>query len=223
MSALELITTADGSHSLLNTSLHETYHSVHGAVQESSHVFLQQGLMHFRLRHPDMPIRALEVGFGTGLNTILAFRFARQEGIRLTYESWEKFPLDAALVAQLNYGGLLHEKAAFDVIHAAPWDEIKILDTGFSLHKRHDDITTGNLTSTFDVIFYDAFAPAKQPELWTIDVLRKVTQALNPGGIWVSYCAKGQVKRDLVSLGLKVETLPGPPGKKEMTRGSVKR
>lgn len=218
MDYIQIISTEDGSHSLLNTSLQETYHSKHGAIQESRHVFIDAGLNFFVTENPGKTIRVLEVGFGTGLNAILSFLHANSENYQMYYESWEKDPLPFEIVELLNYGKLLDASMEFHVIHKAPWGKEVKINSSFTLNKAHGDITKDALSSSFDIIYYDAFAPDKQPDIWTIDILKKVTDTLSPGGVLVTYCAKGQLKRDLDSLGLIVETLPGPPGKKEMTR-----
>ena len=221
MNEVNVIPTADGSHTLMNTTLQETYHSVHGALQESSYVFLEQGLANWRLRNPTGEIRILEVGFGTGLNTLLTLLYANKNKYSVYYVSWEMHPLEPAIVQQLNYGELTGAGDFFEQIHEAAWDKAIPITPFFALFKHFGDFVHDSLPKTsFDIIYYDAFAPSKQPEMWTVDILKKATTMLNPGGVWVSYCAKGQVKRDLASLGLAVETLPGPPGKKEMTRAS---
>lgn len=215
---IQIFSTEDGSHSLFHTALQETYHSKHGALQESRHVFIDAGLSYFTTKNPGKPIRVLEVGFGTGLNALLSLLHSKNQKCELYFESWEKDPVPAEIVSQLNYGELLKDSTGFLAIHNAPWNKGETIHASFTLHKIHGDITSDALTSSFDIIFYDAFAPDKQPDIWTFDVIRKVTGTLSPGGVLVTYCAKGQVKRDLASLGLIVETLPGPPGKNEMTR-----
>lgn len=220
MSRLEVIPTGDGSLSVLNVELQETYHSRHGALQESRYVFIENGLLHVELKRPGMPIRIFEMGFGTGLNAGLTMMEAQERKIAIRYESWEKEPLPEAILAQLNYGDIVGAEEPFEAVNRVAWDRETEIVPGFAILKRRGDILTDVLSGEFDLIYYDAFAPSKQPELWTIDALRRVTERLSPGGVWVSYCAKGQVKRDLAALGLAVETLPGPPGKKEMTRAS---
>ena len=219
MKEIQVISTADGSHSLLNTRLQETYHSVQGAVQESIHVYLKEGLENWHQQHHANELSILEVGFGTGLNALLTLLYANKNGCKVYYESWEASPLDPVIVQQLNYGEFTGAGKLFDRLHDAPWEVEVPISSGFILRKHCGDVVLDSFpNTTFDVIYFDAFAPSKQPEMWSPEVLRKVTGMLNPGGIWVSYCAKGQVKRDLASLGLAVEALPGPPGKKEMTR-----
>ena len=220
MDELRIITTSDGSHSLLNTQRNETYHSIHGAVQESNHVFILHGLNHWLERNKKKEIKILEIGFGTGLNAFLTLLHSTPSGIHMYYESWEAHPLEMDIIKQLNYPDVLGSPELFSGIHEASWEEPVAIIPEFTLHKRKGDILIDPLGESllFDLIYYDAFAPAKQPEMWTLEVLKKVTDSLAQAGTWITYCAKGQVKRDLKTLGLTVETLPGPPGKKEMIR-----
>jgi tRNA U34 5-methylaminomethyl-2-thiouridine-forming methyltransferase MnmC len=213
---LTIITTEDGSHSLRNEQLQETYHSVHGAVQESNHVFIQNGFVH-QLRTNPSALRILEAGFGTGLNALLTALHTR---IPVYYESWELYPLPIEVIDQLNYGNQLDAAVLFKALHVAPWNLTVSISSHFTLCKRSADLLHELPVGQFDIIYYDAFAPSKQPALWEIDILRKMTDTLVPGGVFVTYCAKGQLKRDLSSLGLTVETLAGPPGKKEMVRAT---
>jgi tRNA U34 5-methylaminomethyl-2-thiouridine-forming methyltransferase MnmC len=222
--ALEIITTSDGSHSLLNTALNETYHSVHGAVQESIHIFINNGLEYHLNLHVVQNIKILEVGFGTALNVLLTIGYAQQSLRQIELISLESSPIGLELASQLNYPDLLKMKDAnihFSRLHACPWNERLQVLPNLVIEKQHIELENAVLTdSTFDIIYYDAFAPGKQPELWEIPAFRKIISCMKPGGVFVTYCAKGQVKRDLKSLGLIVETLPGPPGKKEMVRAT---
>jgi tRNA U34 5-methylaminomethyl-2-thiouridine-forming methyltransferase MnmC len=220
MSRLELIATGDGSHSVLNVDLQETYHSKHGAIQESRYVFIEKGLHFVSEKRPGVPIRVFEMGFGTGLNAGLTLMECVERKMTVRYESWEKEPLPESIVAQLNYADIVGADEPFNAVHRAAWDREEEIGRGFTFIKRRGDVITDALTGEFDLIYYDAFAPSKQSELWTLEALRRTTDRLGPGGVWVTYCAKGQVKRDLATLGLTVETLPGPPGKMEMTRAS---
>lgn len=218
----QIITTKDGSHSLLHPQLNETYHSVHGAVQESQHVFIEHGLKHwFSLTREHAAV--LEIGFGTGLNALLALKFAKALGKKIDYTTVEAFPLDEEIWEQLNYAESLGMQTEFDCLHAQPWELFTSVTSNFSLLKLHTTIELLVLKSReYDVVFYDAFAPSKQPEMWSMEIISKVVDAISMDGVFVTYCAKGQLKRDLRVLGLEVETLPGPPGKKEMVR-AVKR
>jgi len=222
MSNVEIITTSDGSHSLRNIGLDETYHSIHGAIQESVHVFIRNGLMFFENQNRPIEIRILEVGFGTGLNALLTLKHALGSTLQIHYTSLEAHPVDEKTIQQLNYPEVLDLNGAaslFQKVHAASWIQEEATLSNFVLKKqlgRLQDVDLGN--KQFDLIYFDAFAPAKQPELWEIGMLGKIEQSMKPGAVFVTYCAKGQLKRDLRSLGLRVETLPGAPGKKEMVR-----
>jgi len=221
MSELTIITTSDGSHSLLNTSLNETYHSTHGAIQESIHVFIKNGFDFLPRQNEVDETNILEMGFGTGLNVLLTLQRSSVTNRKIIYTSLEAFPIDTGIVQKLNYPSalMINNHKEFADLHRLPWDQDSEINSNFHLVKRNvklEDAELGN--NKFDLVYYDAFAPSKQPELWERAILRKVTEAMKPQGIFVTYCAKGQVKRDLTSLGLSVETLPGPPGKKEMVR-----
>lgn len=219
---VKIITTEDGSHSLFVPELNETYHSFHGAYRESVHVFMLYGLEAWYLRNMNRyPVRIFEVGFGTGLNAWLTLVWAEQNKVPVLYHSIEPFPLEKELYSQLNYTkvdeSISHFAPYFQRLHEAPWNQGAILSEYFNMKKDQATLEDAVLYHS-DLIFFDAFAPSKQPELWSKEMLAKVVDTLNPGGVFVTYCAKGQVKRDLKDLGLEVETLPGPPGKKEMVR-----
>lgn len=228
--SVEIITTADGSHSLFHPELNETYHSRHGALQESQHVFIEHGLKYFAKLNPGRPIRVFEVGFGTGLNALLAWQWSSEHHLFVDYVTIEAFPISYEVAGTLNYARLPNfagltaaisrSESPFERLHQCEWDVRTTLSEHFAFKKIQVKLEQWSEGETgYDVIFFDAFAPSKQPELWTNDMLGKVVERMNSGGVFVTYCAKGQVKRDLAALGLKVETLPGPPGKKEMTRG----
>ena len=215
---LQIITTADGSHSLLNTDLGETYHSRHGALQESTYVFIKMGFDFFVEQHKAQSINILEIGFGTGLNAWLTLQKAKQTGVVVNYSSLENYPLDKNIWSNLNYGET--DKPSFEKLHEAEWNKPVSIHENFTLQKIEDTLQHFSLsTFYFNLIYFDAFAPNKQPEMWELPLLKKVIDTLLPGGVFVTYCAKGQVKRDLKFLGLQVENLPGPPGKREMLRG----
>jgi tRNA U34 5-methylaminomethyl-2-thiouridine-forming methyltransferase MnmC len=219
---VEIIVTKDGSHSLLNTEMNETYHSVHGAWRESEYVFIQKGLQFFLENSPKKEVSILEVGFGTGLNALLTLRFAQEKQQRIHYTTLEAYPLEKDVWSKLNYGETLGNNSLYVTLHQTPWNEAVMLEETFTLHKKHQKLEETTFSRSFDIVYFDAFAPSKQPEMWTIENLDRVVRTLNPGGVFVTYCAKGQLKRDLKSLSLDVETLPGPPGKKEMVRARQK-
>jgi tRNA U34 5-methylaminomethyl-2-thiouridine-forming methyltransferase MnmC len=217
MSPIELITTSDGSHSLFLPELGETYHSRHGAIQESQHVFIHNGLRYWLGKTRSSKLIVFEVGFGTGLNAWLTIQVARQERLEVTYFSIEAHPIQREVWSQLNYAP---EDDSFRLLHEAPWDTSVTIDEHFTLHKIHGRLETQPVPTDVDVVYFDAFAPNKQPEMWSFPMLKKVCSAMSASGVFVTYCAKGQLKRDLRALGLSLDTLPGPPGKKEMVRGS---
>lgn len=212
-----IITTADGSHSLFVPSLEEHYHSTFGAIQESMHVFIANGLLKCNKKEPVV----LEIGFGTGLNVLLTLLNRGEK--KISYYSIEKYPLTEDEYSELNYPGLLRgcPPDLFMKIHRCKWDSPAEITSGFTLTKLHSDLTLidRNLLPVADLVYFDAFAPAKQPEMWTNAVFEKIAACTSPGGIFVTYCSKGEVRRKLLSLGYKVQRIPGPPGKKEMLFG----
>ncbi len=216
MSKIKIIVTGDGSHSLLNEALDETYHSRHGAVQESMHVFIEQGFNYLREKQKPELLSILEVGFGTGLNALLTLTESIKSGLKTSYTSLETYPLDTDVWMTLNYPDPYN---LYKRLHQAEWQKWAEIHLDFNLLKIEKPLQLVELApAQFDLIYFDAFAPNKQPEMWELPVLEKAVKALASGGIFVTYCAKGQLKRDLKALGLIVESLPGPPGKREMVR-----
>lgn len=227
---VKIIKTDDGSHSLYVPELKETYHSFHGAIQESNYVFINNGLLYWIKLNPQKPVNILEVGFGTGLNVLLTFTEAIHKNLNIFITTLEPFPLDTSIIEKLNYGHLLKERKpfisvnyreVFKKIHQAPWKEIIQLSPKVLLQKQKS--TLENIPEErdkYDLVFFDAFAPNKQPELWTVDILKKTYRLMREGGILITYCAQGQFKRNLKMAGFTIETIPGPPGKKEMVRAA---
>lgn len=222
MSEVTLFETKDGSSSLLHTELNETYHSTHGALQESIYVFIERGFAEV-LNQSKKQISILEIGFGTGLNALLTLLEAQRSQVSVTYETLEAYPLPSDTVNKLNYAKLLEAKEGpsvfplFESLHSASWNEVIHIQPNFCLLKRNEDLLSADFEiEKFDLVYYDAFAPDKQPHLWELPILEKVVNALKPEGIFVTYSAKGQLRRDLIALGLTVKKLPGPPGKREM-------
>lgn len=221
MDSIKIITTNDGSHSLLNVGLDETYHSRHGAMQESEYVFIEKGLRYWLERSKQTQLNILEVGLGTALNAWLTFRLHELQTLRLQYFALEKFPLPEKVWQQLNYAGT--DRELFNKIHSVAWNSWQpVTNNGliFKCEATLQDLQLPDLK--FDLIYYDAFAPNKQPEMWTFAMLEKAVRTLQPGGVFVTYCAKGQLKRDLKALNLEVQSIPGPPGKREMVRAIKK-
>ncbi len=220
----EIITTSDGSHSLHIPELGEQYHSVHGAVQESRHVFLKHGLNHLLVRCNSSDKRILEVGFGTGLNaflTALAIQEQESHVPVFSYDALETFPIGKETIDRLNYAEMVtgeKDHCLWSAIHRAAWDQPVSILPHLTLCKQLKKLEDLDADGLYDLIYFDAFAPTVQPELWTPAILRYMYEVLNPEGILVTYCAKGQVRRDLQAAGFNVERLEGPPGKKHMTR-----
>lgn len=216
MNTIKIITTGDGSHSLLNEALDETYHSRHGAVQESMHVFIEHGFNEIRKKENPSAISILEVGFGTGLNALLTLNEAVINELAVDYTSLETFPLGHELWNHFNYPDPYQ---LLKKMHQSEWGKWESITDLFKLLKLEKSLQLVELNpEQYDLIYFDAFAPNKQPEMWELAMLDKVVTALKPGGFFITYCAKGQLKRDLKTLGLTVESLPGPPGKREMVR-----
>jgi tRNA U34 5-methylaminomethyl-2-thiouridine-forming methyltransferase MnmC len=216
----KLIITGDGSHTLYVPGMDEHYHSHFGALTESQHIFINAGLASLG----PGPVSILEVGFGTGLNALLSVIHADKNQIAVSYTSLEKYPLDPSVVQQLNYGNMVGEggQELFKSIHDVTWNSPSRITEWFTLEKRVSDLTTDEPTGSYDLIFFDAFGPDKQPEMWTEEVFRKITAVTHPGSVFITYSAKGTLKRMLRGLGFEVALLPGPPGKRVITR-AVKR
>ncbi|MGX2954810.1 tRNA (5-methylaminomethyl-2-thiouridine)(34)-methyltransferase MnmD [Shewanella algae] len=229
MKHVSLQLTEDGSHTLFNAELNETYHSHKGALAESRYVFIHAGLEQVLQDFDHLAI--LEVGFGTGLNAlmtlgkVLELTKARQQSglapLPVRYVTIEPYPLSAELIEGLNYKGMLPDWYAplFDALHAAPWDQDVEVMPGFVLRKVKGKLEQLEWQGEpFNLVYYDAFAPSKQPDVWALDNFKKCYGLLEQGGLLVSYCANGQFKRDLKAAGFQVKAYPGALGKREMTR-----
>jgi tRNA U34 5-methylaminomethyl-2-thiouridine-forming methyltransferase MnmC len=216
---MQLINTGDGSNTIYLPEMNEHYHSFNGAITESMHVYIEKG---FRFCNELAP-NVFEVGFGTGLNCMLTALEAGQSKKIVTYYSVEKYPVENQILQQLNYGQIISEKALqiFQKIHKCEWDKTVKISTYFSLMKIKCDVKNLILDSfkNFNIIYFDAFGPDKQPEMWTSDIFRKIYEKTSDNGIIVTYSAKGEVRRKLTAYGFEMERLPGPPGKKQMLRG----
>jgi tRNA U34 5-methylaminomethyl-2-thiouridine-forming methyltransferase MnmC len=212
----EIKITADGSHTLYVKDLDEHYHSIHGAIAESKHIFIDAGLLFLKKND----IRIIEMGFGTGLNAFMTLMEAEQTGINVFYTGIEKYPVSTDLTSQLNYADFFPEEYMEDYlkINDSPWNDTITIRNNFQLRKIEADIRDYQIDEFVDLVYYDAFAPDKQPELWTDEIFQRFFQAMNPGGILTTYAAKGKVRRSMIGAGFHVERIPGPPGKREMLR-----
>ena len=257
--------TEDGSHTLFSEMAGQTYHSSHGAVQESRHIFIsqlelvngqwsmvngqrsnvdsqqstvngQQSTVNRQQANVDSQqstvegdLAVLEIGFGTGLNALLAACWAKENGVRVNFSTIELFPLESAVYEELNYGRLLGEEELFLKLHEAEWDAgLQEIVPEFAICKYKKDIVewldgqqstvSSQQLGLYDVVFFDAFSPDAQPELWTEEVFRNVYGLMKEGGVMTTYCAKGDVRRAMLAAGFKVEKLQGPPGKRHILR-----
>jgi tRNA U34 5-methylaminomethyl-2-thiouridine-forming methyltransferase MnmC len=215
----QLIITKDGSHSFFVPELSETYHSKHGAITEAKHVFIKNGL----LAANKNKVNILEVGFGTGLNALLTMQKVKQQNLNVFYNSLEPHPLEKQEYIKLNYAVLLNcPQEDFINLHKSEWGKEIKLSENFTLYKTEESVRNFKTEKKFDIIYFDAFAPEKQAEMWTKTVFEKMYCLLKENGFLVTYCAMGVVKRTLKSVGLEVETLEGSPGKREMIRANKK-
>lgn len=205
--------TEDGSTTLFVPELDEHYHSIHGAVNESMHVFIDKGLKTIDKEQ----IAIFEVGFGTGLNAFLTLLNGVDKTIE--YVGVEKYPLDSTVTRTCDLGCYVNEKQHFNQLHDAEWDNVIQINERFRLEKVHADLRNITINdNSYDLIYFDAFAPDKHADLWSEQIFSKLYNSLKPGGIIVTYCAKGVVRRMMQDIGFEVERLPGPPPKKEMLR-----
>jgi tRNA U34 5-methylaminomethyl-2-thiouridine-forming methyltransferase MnmC len=213
---VQLINTADGSHTIYVPELDEHYHSVYGAVQESMFIFINNG---YEFCKTD-PVSILEIGFGTGLNALLTAIRANSGNREVNYTSIENNPLSYKITESLNHYKYAGENGLelFRLIHSAPWNTSVNICNNFNLRKIEADFTKYRLSGTYDLIYFDAFGPDKQPDMWTKELFAGIAAATNKNGILVTYSAKGEVKRSLIACGFDVTLLPGPPGKRQMIR-----
>ncbi len=215
----EIIITSDGSSTIHLPEWDEQYHSKHGAIQEAKHVFIKSGLSLFSNKN----ISILEIGFGTGLNSFITFLEAPKFNLEVDYVGVEAYPVAPEEIKKLNYVSELDAitfENTFDQMHQQQWEIKKEIATNFTLTKRKQFFNEINDVNSFDLIYFDAFGARVQPELWTESIFKKMFNALNIGGILVTYSAKGSVRRAMQSVGFVVERLPGPPGKREMLRAT---
>lgn len=215
------VLTKDGSHTISIPEMQVTYHSLHGAIRESEHVFIQAGLLDSRLLDYTGVHTVLEIGFGTGLNALLTLREADRHKNRIYYTAIEPDPLDVDIIRRLNYCNQLGQpqyRENFERMHECGWEELFEISEYFRLIKRRCTLADYEAGDPFSLIYFDAFAPDAQPELWTKEVFEKLYRLMLQDGILVTYSSKGDVRRAMIAAGFQVEKIPGPPGKREMLR-----
>ncbi|WP_345952596.1 tRNA (5-methylaminomethyl-2-thiouridine)(34)-methyltransferase MnmD [Mucilaginibacter sp. PAMB04168] len=217
---LTIVTTADGSKTIYNAEVGENYHSRHGALQESQHVFLNSGLRYFLDNSGKNVASVLEVGFGTGLNFLLSADFCIAEQIPLKYTGIEAYPLSTTMIADTGYDAYISPALweSFKTHYAQALKEAVPINNSTVLEIAHSQLLTFSTTQLFDVIYFDAFAAVHQPEMWDEAAIDHTIKFLKPGGVFVTYAITGNLKRQFKSLGFKVEKAPGAPGKREMLR-----
>lgn len=212
--------TADGSATIYLPHLDEHYHSVKGALTESLHIFRDCAFLHHTTS--SAPLRVLEIGFGTGLNAVVT-AMAANSSHNVHYISLELYPIDCELIEKLNYGDFVDNDLLL-ALHHAPWENPTQITPHFTLEKLKCDFTKCVLPQNIDVVYFDAFAPEKQPEMWSEELFSRIYDAMAPGGILTTYCAKGEIRRRLQRVGFIVERLAGPPGgKREILRATAQK
>lgn len=219
-----IIVTDDNSKTLLIPELNETYHSTKGAIREAEHVFIKNGLS---IYEKQKKVNIFEMGFGTGLNALVTLKYIAQKGLSIIYDCVEKNPLETDIIRNLDYCTEINAnpniEEAYYIIHESKWNVEKVINDQFRICKIAGVIQQIQLSpESYHLIYYDAFGPKVQPELWETEVLTKMYEILLPEGILVTYCAQGQFKRNLKAVGFEIESLPGPPGKREMVRARKK-
>lgn len=210
---MQIETTADGSHTLRHELLGELYHSDRGAVGEALCVYIDAGFRYV-VRDGRHQISVLEVGFGSGLNAWLTLQCATEMDISVDYQCVELYPIEITTASLLNYT----TDPAFMALHRAQWDESTSISPNFRITKHLCDFTTFDINTHFDLVYYDAFAPDVQPEMWSEELFIKLRRVINPSGVITTYTAKGTVKQAMRSAGFTVERLPGALGKRHLIR-----
>jgi len=217
---MDFVTTGDGSKTIFNAQIGENYHSKHGALQESKHVFLKTGLQFYLEKENTKEAAILEIGFGTGLNFILTADYCISENVKLDYCGIEAFPLEKEVINNIGYNAYVSEPLWTDYIRNYEQGlkhEVQLNDA-VSVEIAHTKVLDFSSSKLFDVIYFDAFAAIHQPEMWSDETLAHVTKFLKPGGVFVTYAITGNLKRSMKALGFTIEKAPGAPGKREMLR-----
>lgn len=212
---IELILTKDGSHTIYDSDLRVWHHSVNGALQESTRVFIELGLL--EKAQAGKEVKIFEMGFGTGLNTLLTVIEAQKHQYHIDFTTLEAYPLSVEKYSALNYD-LLLESNVLQQLHQLSWNQKHEVMKDFSLTKIQDDLLKYQFTQKMDLVYYDAYSPNTQPELWTEEIFRKIYEAMNEGGILTTYCSKTVVRKALLAAGFIVEKHQGPRGKREVLK-----
>ena len=219
---MQFVTTGDGSSTLYHPEVGEHYHSKHGALQESQHVFLRSGLEFFLQKEQASTVAVLEVGFGTGLNFLLTADYANTQGVNLRYVGIEAYPLSEEVIFKTGYENFVKRDIWEGFQHnyrKAQTQEVVFTDTdAVNLFIAHEKVLEFRSAQKFDVIYFDAFAAIHQPEMWAPETLAHVCSFLRKGGVFVTYAITGNLKRTMKALGFAIEKAPGAPGKREMLR-----
>lgn len=213
----KIIKTSDGSTTIKIVEWDEQYHSIHGAIQEAYHVFIKNGLSLFK----NQSVQILEIGFGTGLNTIITQIESKNFNLNIAYTGVEAYPVSVKEIAQLNYIEQLKAQdyeSQFNKMHESEWEVSCSISDNFELTKQQKDFMEIKDENVYDLIYFDAFGARVQPELWTESIFKIMFDALQENGVLVTYAAKGSVRRAMLAVGFTVERLDGPPGKREMLR-----
>lgn len=216
-----IITTDDGSKTIKIEEWNEHYHSTHGAIQESMHVYIKAGLDCFVDQSQPKSITIFEAGFGTGLNALLSYLWSEKSKIKIDYLGIEAYPISKEEIESLEYYKIIdgdNVKLVYDNLHQADWEQWLEISSFFRLKKQKLFFSDLEVQNQADVIFYDAFGPRVQPELWEKSIFQKFYDALKPNGVFVTYCVKGTARRALQEIGFEVDIIEGPPGKRHMMR-----
>lgn len=211
---LKIESSRDGSQTLYSTSFGQHYHSMHGALAESEHVFIKEGLN----RLDRAKLKVLEFGFGSGLNALLTLRESIARKIKIEYIGLELHPVPAEVWSSMNYneGEFADLSNAFTELHESAWEVQVEIHPLFQLLKRNVDMTSCDLDDGLDLVYFDAFGPGTQPELWTKQIFARIYDAMSSGGVLTTYSCKGDVRRSMMALGFNVAQVGGPPGKRSM-------
>ncbi len=215
----EIMETEDGSHTVRLAGSGITFHSKRGAIQESLHVFIQSGFDYFTQENPSVKVvKIFEVGLGTGLNALLTAKAARQKSKQVVYKAVDLYPLGGDIFNQLNYPEILDGTELYRAIMQSGWEQLASIDAFFKIQKIRMGLEQCTFAEPQHIIYFDAFAPEDQEEMWSGSICKKMFDALELNGILVTYCSKSIVRKALQAAGFKVEKIPGPPGKREMVR-----